>query len=80
MPKQVCQTCRYWSALAVAPVGRDDEESTCLNRKSPDADNMTRGLDACDCWADGSLGAIDDPMWGRDDARAAYAKFDGVAR
>lgn len=79
MSRQHCKTCRYWSALAVEQVGFHEEESTCLNAKSADSGNMTHGLDACDCWAGGDLGAIDDPCWGVEDARAAYAKFDGGA-
>jgi hypothetical protein len=57
-----CGTCRFWSALIVKwRGGAHDFEALCLNKKGPYAGRLRDGGDWCHGWAEGALGAIDDP-------------------
>ncbi len=73
---KTCQSCRYWSELIARSEGGKPVEAYCLNAASPKNQTFVTGSQSCDGWAEGYLGAIDDPsndpMAGGD----PYAVFD----
>ena len=58
---QDCRGCRFWSEM-VAMVDHRVLRALCLAKEpAPMSLQYTHGLQKCDAWASGHLGAIDDP-------------------
>jgi len=60
---QNCGGCRYWSEL-LAMADETGVKAMCLSSDSRFARTYTTRRQVCAQWAEGSLGAVDDPDWG----------------
>lgn len=56
-----CHGCRFWSELIARSLRGCAPEAMCLAPKSPHYTRYTTRDMRCSAWAEGSLGAIDDP-------------------
>ncbi len=56
-----CKGCRYWSEMVAQSIGGGPVQAMCLNQASPNRAKFTGPTRVCDQWAEGSLGAVDDP-------------------
>lgn len=56
-----CHGCRYWSEMLARALGGGPVEAMCLGDNSPHRDKYTTKRTTCVAWAEGSMGAVDQP-------------------
>lgn len=55
-----CKGCRYWSEMLAMSEGCA-VKAMCLSSRSPQGGKYTYWSQSCNDWADGYLGAVDEP-------------------
>lgn len=56
-----CHGCRYWSEMLAQATGGGPLEAMCLVSDGPLSSQYTTKRQTCEKWAEGSLGAVDQP-------------------
>lgn len=56
-----CKGCRYWSEMVAQSIGGGPVQAMCLSADSPNRSKYTGPSRVCDQWAEGGLGAVDQP-------------------